>query len=157
MYSTNPRNSEVRPRVCCNGRVPISIRALTFALWVCFVMYIWDFCNQVITSSEKSYRVGFVWVWSRKFDKKEALAHCPATQYKKKSGRVWEIDYVPVLMPVTVLNFLVPKKENIAKCHRKTLPFLTFFHSFHSVQYYKWFTNPYTTNQCTFLLLSISF
>jgi hypothetical protein len=112
-------------------------------------------CDELITSSEKSYRVGFVWVWSRKFDKEEASAHCQATQYKKNQV-VYEklFDYAHVLLLVRVENFLALKTEHIPKCHRKTLPFLIPVHIFYSA-HYKWFKHLYSTNQCTFLLLCI--
>ena len=76
---------------------------------------------------------------------------------QKKNQEVYEklFDYVHVLLLVRAENFLVLKTENIPKCHRKTLPFLILFHIFHSV-HYKWFKNPYSTNQCAFLLLCTS-
>ena len=113
-------------------------------------------CDGPITSPEKSYRVGCVWVWSRKVDRKQALAHCRAMHCIENQEMYEKLfEYIHVLLPVRVQNFVALKTEHIPKCHRKTLPFLIHFHSVHSVRC-QWFTNQCSTNKCTIPLLCIS-
>jgi len=67
----------------------------------------------------------------------------PLSSHATIKKQVYEqlFDYVHVLLPLSVENFLALKAERITKWHRKTLPFLVLFHIFYYV-HYKLFKNP---------------
>ena len=83
-YSGNHDNRSQRPRGLRRGSVAIRLLGLWFLIppgtWMfvsckCCTLSGRGFCVGLITRPEESYRLWFVWVWSRNFVKEEALAH----------------------------------------------------------------------------------